>query len=92
VDITIADQGVTTTLSEIGPLFDKVETRTKIIPIEDGKAIFNDIEFPVNTMIGVIGVAPKEGSIPCGHWGLLAVTMSTPPNGQGKAIMLKSLS
>lgn len=69
LDITIADQGVTTTLPEIGPLFDKVETRTKIIPIKDGKAIFNDIEFPVNTMIGVIGVAPKKGSIPCGHWG-----------------------
>ena len=69
LDITISDQGVTTTLPEIGPLFDKVKTRTKIIPIKDGKAIFNDIEFPVNTMIGVIGVAPKEESIPCGHWG-----------------------
>ena len=69
LDINIANQGVTTTLPEIGPLFDKVETRTKIIPIKDGKAVFNDIEFPVNTMIGVIGVAPKEGSVPCGQWG-----------------------
>ena len=39
----------------------------KRVPIRDGKVIFNDkIEFPVNPMVGVIGVAPKEGSINCG--------------------------
>jgi len=27
---------------------------------------FNDIQFPVEPMIGVIGVAPKEGEVPCG--------------------------
>ncbi len=66
LDIQVSDQGATTTLPEIGPLFDKVETRTKIVPIKDGKAEFNDIQFPINPMIGVIGVAPKEGSFPCG--------------------------
>lgn len=69
LDIKVGDTGVTTTLPDLGPLHDKVETRTKIIPIKDGKATFNDIEFPINTMIGVIGVAPKDESIPCGAWG-----------------------
>lgn len=56
----------TTTLPKIGPLWDKCETRTKRIPIENGKAVFNDVTFPINPMIGVIGVAPEKGkSVPC---------------------------
>lgn len=69
LDIQVDNQGVSVTIPELGPLFDKVETRTKVIPIKEGKAIFNDIEFPINPMIGVIGVAPKEGSVPCGYPG-----------------------
>lgn len=62
--------GTTTTLPKIGPLWDKCETRTKRISIENGKAVFNDVRFPVNPMIGVIGVAPEEGkSVPCGYPG-----------------------
>lgn len=60
----------TTTLPKIGPLWDKCETRTKRIPIENGKAVFNDVTFPINPMIGVIGVAPEKGkSVPCGSPG-----------------------
>lgn len=60
----------TTTLPKIGPLWDKCETRTKRIPIENGKAVFNDVTFPINPMIGVIGVAPEKGkSVPCGYPG-----------------------
>lgn len=69
LDIEVENQGVTSTLPDLGPLFDKIETRTKIIPIKDNKATFNDVTFPINTMIGVIGVAPKDESIPCGAWG-----------------------
>ena len=69
LDIEVENQGVVCTLPEVGPLYDKVETRTRVIPVKDGKATFNDIEFPINTMIGVIGVAPKDGSFPCGHPG-----------------------
>src|SRR5690625_7270120 len=50
----------------MGPLQDKVTNETKLIHVEDGKVKFNDMEFPMNPMIGVIGVAPKEGAIPCG--------------------------
>lgn len=70
LDIQCDNIGTTTTLPEIGPLCDRCETRTKRIPVENGKARFNDIEFPVNTMIGVIGVAPAPGeSVPCGFPG-----------------------
>lgn len=68
-DIKVEDQGIASTLPEIGPLSDKVEPRTKIIPIKDQKVIFNDVEFLAKPMIGVIGVAPKEGEIPCGYPG-----------------------
>lgn len=67
IKIQVADHGVTSTLPEIGPLIEFAGgPRTKIIPIKNGKAVFNDVEFPINPMIGVIGVAPKEGSVPCG--------------------------
>ena len=40
---------------------------TKIIPIKDDIAYFSDdIKLPLNKMIGVIGVAPESGEIPCG--------------------------
>lgn len=68
-NIDIADQGVIVTVPETGPLSDKVETRTRVVPINNGLASFNDIEFPIDPMIGVIGVAPKDGEIPCGFQG-----------------------
>lgn len=43
------------------------EEQTKILPIRDGKAVFNQhISLPVCPMIGVIGTAPAEGSIATG--------------------------
>lgn len=53
---------------------------TKIIPIKDGKAVFStDIQIPIQPMIGVIGVAPKDGSINTGtpgkHGGNMDNTM-----------------
>lgn len=70
LDILCDSIGTTTTLPAIGPLHDRCETRTKRIPVEGGKARFNDIEFPINTMIGVIGCAPEAGkSVPCGFPG-----------------------
>jgi amidase len=69
LDIQVDSAGVTTTLPDNGPLFGNVETRTKVIQIRDGKAIFNDISWKINPMIGVIGVAPATGSVPCGYPG-----------------------
>lgn len=43
------------------------EEMTKILQIKDGLALFGSgIELPVKPMIGVIGTAPKEGSVSTG--------------------------
>lgn len=69
LDMNVNHQGVITTLPGCGPLSDTQETRTKVVPIKNGKARFNDIEFPIDPMIGVIGVAPASGKVPCGYPG-----------------------
>lgn len=50
----------------MGVLGDKAtESKTRIIPIEDGHAILNDIKIPIDPMIDVIGVAPRAED---GEW------------------------
>jgi amidase len=80
VDIKIDDSGVMTSRPGVGVLGEFFnEYKTKIIPIENNMAIFNDkIEIPVNPMIGVIGTAPQKGEIktvtPGAHGGNLDCT------------------
>lgn len=69
LDVEVADQGVGINAPATGPLHDKVSNKTKIIDIEDGMVKYNDISFPMNPMIGVIGVAPKDEDVPCGFPG-----------------------
>ena len=69
LSIDVNDQGVITTLPGCGPLHETQETRTKVVHIKNGHAQFNDMEFPIDPMIGVIGVAPAEGKVPCGFPG-----------------------
>jgi len=66
--IDIEESGVMAAIPGAGLLGDKVvDAEVKIVPIENGYAKFNDkISFPVNPMIGVIGVAPPGDGIPCG--------------------------
>ncbi|PLT29414.1 acetamidase/formamidase family protein [Peribacillus deserti] len=70
-DITVREWGVISTLPEMGTLIHRAETATKIVPVENSSiAHFNDrIHFPVNPMIGVIGVAPAGEDVPTGHPG-----------------------
>jgi amidase len=65
VDIKIDDSGVMTSRPNVGVLGEFFKDyKSKIIPIENNKAIFNDkIDIPVNPMIGVIGTAPQKGEI-----------------------------
>lgn len=60
LDIDIDEQGAMVTVADMGALADKIESsETKIIPIVNGYAQFNDkIHLPVHPMVGVIGVAP----------------------------------
>jgi len=66
--IELDHQGVMSVSPGMGLLGEKIkEFEAKMIPIKDGKAIFNDkIEIPLNPMIGVIGVAPKDEPVSCG--------------------------
>lgn len=67
VDIKVNNQGVMATGKGLGPLGGKFEGYyTKIVKVENSKAIFNDLELDIEPMVGVIGVAPKEGTINCG--------------------------
>ncbi|MDR2386354.1 MAG: acetamidase/formamidase family protein [Deltaproteobacteria bacterium] len=67
--IEVGDSGVVTTLPEVGPLIEWSEIRTKILPIKNGKTVFNGLELPINPMVGVIGVAPAKEPVACGFPG-----------------------
>lgn len=63
LDIAVAPIGTTCGIG--GPLADRIQQRTKRIPVKDNVAYFNDIMFHVEPMIGVIGVASAEGEPLC---------------------------
>ena len=65
--IQLAEQGVMVTSPGLGVLGEKItKAHTKIIPIKNGFAEFNErIKLPLTPMIGVLGVAPAEGSVHC---------------------------
>ncbi|MDE8733634.1 acetamidase/formamidase family protein [Eubacteriales bacterium DFI.9.88] len=63
LDIDVADQGVCCNIG--GPLMEQSVPRTKIIPVKNRIAHFNDIKWEVDPMLGVIGVAPEEGEPLC---------------------------
>lgn len=66
--IEVGKQGVMATGKDLGVLGDRFEGLTsRIVPFSDGKAVWDDkVSLPLDPMIGVIGVAPAEGSLNCG--------------------------
>ncbi len=68
-DIRVGSQGVVTTLPEVGPLADRMETRTAVFKLENGKTRFKDMELTLNPMVGVIGTAPAGEPVACGFPG-----------------------
>lgn len=77
--LEIGEQGVMATGPELGVMGHRLEELvSKIIPIQDGKAHFNEkLALPLNPMIGVIGVAPEEEAISCGTPGRHGGNMDT---------------
>lgn len=69
LSVDVAEQGVVTTVPNIGPLYDRCEDRTRVLSVKNGVTEFCGFTIPVNPMIGVMGVAPAEGSIACGYAG-----------------------
>lgn len=65
--IEIGDQGVMVVGPDLGVMGHSIKKmESKILPIKDEKILFNDIEIPLNKMIGVIGVAPEGEGVNCG--------------------------
>jgi len=79
IDIDIADKGCMVTVPGMGAAGDLItKSETKIIPIKNGFALFNDkIAIPIEPMIGVIGTAPLNEEIPCGTPGRHGGNMDT---------------
>lgn len=88
--IQIGNKGVVATGKDLGVLGHLMESLySRVLDIKDGEVIFNeDISFPINTMIGVIGVAPKEGSINCGTPGAHGGNMDTKLIREGSVLFL----
>ncbi|MCM3742132.1 acetamidase/formamidase family protein [Oceanobacillus luteolus] len=65
--IDVNDQGVMAVVPELGVMGDSIEKmEAKIMEIKDGKVHFNGVEAPLNTMVGVIGVAPEGEGVNSG--------------------------
>lgn len=65
LDISLADHATAVEMPGEG-VYGHLPTKetTRIFPVKDGILAFNDrLTFPVEPMIGVIGVAPAEGSV-----------------------------
>jgi len=69
LDIRVADVGFSCSIPNTGPLSNKAEIRTRMIPVKGGVACFNDTKWLIDPMIGVIGTAPASDAIACGHMG-----------------------
>ena len=67
MSIETADRGAIVTGPGLGVLGEETERHvTRILLVEDGRVIFDDLRLEARPMIGVIGVAPDEGSHPTG--------------------------
>lgn len=88
--IEVDNQGVMVAVPDMGILDKFIEkSETKIVPIEDGYAIFNDrIKLPVEPMIGVIGTAPEGKVVPCGTPGSHGGNMDTAVIAEGTILYL----
>jgi len=90
IDIQIAEQGVICSAPGFGVFGHILEKETtKIIPIKDGKALFNEnLQFPINPMIGVIGTAPETEDIPTGSPGFHGANMDCNKITKGSTLYL----
>lgn len=82
-NIELAEEGTMVTGPGLGVLGNKVsDFSIKKVKVVNEKVIFHeDVSFPLRKMIGVIGVAPKEGKLNCGtpgdHGGNMDTTLIT---------------
>ncbi len=70
-DIQVGSTGFMVAIPEEGAFGSRIEkSSTKVVHVSDGAFHFNSsLSFPVQPMIGVIGVSPGDYSVPCGEIG-----------------------
>ncbi len=90
LNIALAPQAVTVEAPGEGITGLKADDEnTKILPVVDGKLIFNDkLALPIRPMIGVIGTAPEQGAIPTGTPDSHGGNMDCKRIGQGASLYL----
>jgi amidase len=68
-EIDVGTTGFMVVIPEEGAFGARIqEPSTKVVPVKRGRFQFNrELSFPVRPMIGVIGVTPRNRSIPCGE-------------------------
>ncbi len=87
--IEIENQGVMVVGPGLGIMGHKVEEmKAKILPIKDDKVMFDDIEIPMNKMVGVIGVAPEGDGVNCGTPGAHGGNMDNKMIAEGATLYL----
>ena len=88
--IGVRDWGVICTMPGIGPLTETAAARTRIVPVEHGvwASFSREISIPLRPMIGVIGVAPADGAVPCGQPGDHGGNLDTALIGAGTTVYL----
>ena len=87
--IQIDGTAVVATGKDLGVLGHMESLYSKVLKIKDEKVVFNEnINFPINPMVGVIGVAPEEGSINCGTPGSHGGNMDTKLIGEDSVLYL----
>jgi amidase len=91
LDIQVDDTGVMAAIPQAGLLGNRVrESGIKVLSIEGGAINFDDELFiPLSPMIGVIGVAPKSGPVPCGTPGPHGGNMDNKKIRKGAALYLQ---
>ena len=83
-DIALGERGFMVTIPGEGAFGGRFkEPATKVVPVQGGWFQFSSsLSFPVRPMIGVIGVAPATGAVPCGeigdHGGNMDATVIAP--------------
>ena len=89
-DIELDAQGAMVTIPEAGCFGDRLkESSTRIVPIENDRAIFrDDIEISLNPMIGVMGTMPADESIDTGNPGRHGGNMDIKKLGEGSILYL----
>ncbi len=88
LSVKVGNKGVVTSLPGVGPLHDRMEIRTTVVPIENGKAKFKDVEIDIAPMVGVIGVAPAGEAVACGFPGAHGGNLDCKHMGEGTRLHL----